>query len=58
VIQHHLEWAERLEQTLRGFVAASRKNGPIQPPELPGVASGYLIPSRLCAERDKEGEIL
>jgi arylsulfatase A-like enzyme len=34
VLQHHLEWAEHLEQTLRGFVKATRQPGPLQPPEL------------------------
>jgi arylsulfatase A-like enzyme len=35
VLQHRLEFAERLEQTLRGFVEASRRPGPLKPPELP-----------------------
>jgi hypothetical protein len=35
VRQHHLELAERLEQTLRGFVEATRHPGPLRPPELP-----------------------
>jgi arylsulfatase A-like enzyme len=34
VVQHHLELAESLEQTLRGFVEATRRDGPLQPPEL------------------------
>jgi arylsulfatase A-like enzyme len=34
VLQHHLELAEHLEQTLRGFVEATRRPGPLQPPEL------------------------
>jgi arylsulfatase A-like enzyme len=34
VNQHHLELAESLEQTLRGFVEATRRDGPLQPPEL------------------------
>jgi arylsulfatase A-like enzyme len=34
VIQHHLELAEHLEQTLRGFVAATRQPLPLRPPEL------------------------
>jgi arylsulfatase A-like enzyme len=35
VRQHHLDLAEHLEQTLRGFVEASRRPEPLQPPELP-----------------------
>jgi hypothetical protein len=35
VAQHHLEWAEKLEQTLRAFVAATQAAGPLQPPPLP-----------------------
>jgi arylsulfatase A-like enzyme len=35
VRQHHLEWAEGLEKTLRGFVAATRQPGPLVPPPLP-----------------------
>jgi arylsulfatase A-like enzyme len=34
VLQHHLELAEQFEQTLRGFVAATRQPGPFQPPVL------------------------
>ena len=34
VLQHHLELAEHLEQTLRGFVEATRRPGPLEPPEL------------------------
>jgi arylsulfatase A-like enzyme len=34
--QHHLELAERLDQTLRGFIEATRHPGPLRPPELPG----------------------
>jgi hypothetical protein len=34
VLQHHLELAEHLERVLRGFVEASRRPGPLQPPEL------------------------
>jgi arylsulfatase A-like enzyme len=35
VRQHHLELTERLEQTLRAFVEATRHPGPLQAPELP-----------------------
>jgi arylsulfatase A-like enzyme len=35
VVQHRLEFAERLEQTLRAFVEATRRPGPLQAPELP-----------------------
>jgi hypothetical protein len=35
VRQHHLEFAEGLEQTLRRFVEATRRPGPLQSPELP-----------------------
>ena len=34
VRQHHLELAERLEQTLRSFVEATRRPGPLLPPQL------------------------
>lgn len=34
IIQHYLEWAQHLEQTLRGFVEATRRPGPLHPPEL------------------------
>jgi arylsulfatase A-like enzyme len=37
VVQHHLELAEHLEQTLRGFVEATRRPGPLQPPPLRAV---------------------
>jgi hypothetical protein len=40
VVQHHLELAERLEQTLRDFVAATRRPGPLEAPELPGEEVG------------------
>jgi arylsulfatase A-like enzyme len=33
--QHHLEWAERLEQTLHAFVQATGQPGPLRPPEMP-----------------------
>jgi arylsulfatase A-like enzyme len=39
VLQHHLELAEHLEQTLRGFVEASRRPGPLHPPPLRDVAA-------------------
>jgi arylsulfatase A-like enzyme len=35
VVQHHLDWSEVLEQTLRAFVAATRQPGSFQPPPLP-----------------------
>jgi arylsulfatase A-like enzyme len=35
VVQHHLEFAERLEQTLRAFVEAARRPGALAAPELP-----------------------
>jgi arylsulfatase A-like enzyme len=34
LLQHHLEWADRLEKTLRAFVDASRRPGPLVPPGL------------------------
>src|SRR5205823_3811944 len=34
VRQHHLELAEHLEQVLNGFVAATRRPGPLEPPAL------------------------
>jgi arylsulfatase A-like enzyme len=44
VVQHHPDLAEKLEQTLRGFVEAARRPGPLQPPPLPD-AEGNLNPS-------------
>ena len=35
VLQHHLELAEGLERTLRGFVEAARRPGPLVAPPLP-----------------------
>jgi arylsulfatase A-like enzyme len=35
VVQHHLDLADRLEQTLRDFVAATHQPGPLQIPPLP-----------------------
>jgi hypothetical protein len=35
VRHHHLDLAERLEQTLRDFVEATRGPGPLRAPELP-----------------------
>jgi arylsulfatase A-like enzyme len=35
VLQHHLEFADRLGETLRGFVAATAAPGPLQVPPLP-----------------------
>ncbi len=35
VLQHHLELAEGLERTLRGFVEAARRPGMLEPPGLP-----------------------
>jgi arylsulfatase A-like enzyme len=35
LVQHRLEFAERLGQTLRAFVEATRRPGPLQAPELP-----------------------
>ena len=37
--QHHQEWVERLEQTLRVFIQAACGPGPWQPPELPAFVS-------------------
>jgi arylsulfatase A-like enzyme len=34
VVQHHLEWSDRLEQTLRAFVSATRRAGPLEVPPL------------------------
>jgi arylsulfatase A-like enzyme len=39
VLQHHLELADGLEQTLRAFVAAAAGPGPFQPPPLPEEAA-------------------
>jgi hypothetical protein len=35
VRQHHVEWAEALEQTLRAFADAVAHPGPLQVPPLP-----------------------
>jgi arylsulfatase A-like enzyme len=35
VLQHHPELVEGLEKTLRGFIEAASKPGPLLPPELP-----------------------
>jgi arylsulfatase A-like enzyme len=45
VLQHHLEWAERLEQTLRGFVEATHQPGPLKPPPLPSLETEPNQPS-------------
>jgi hypothetical protein len=34
VLQHHLDLAEHLEQVLRGFVEATHRPGPLEPPQL------------------------
>jgi arylsulfatase A-like enzyme len=34
VRQHHLEWADHLEETLGRYVEASRRKGPLEAPEL------------------------
>jgi arylsulfatase A-like enzyme len=36
LFQHHLDLADQLEQTLRGFVVATQKLGVLAPPPLPG----------------------
>ncbi len=35
IVQHHQELAEGLERTLRGFVEATRRPGPLEAPALP-----------------------
>ncbi len=35
LLLHHQEWAERVEETLRGFVAATGQGGALEPPPLP-----------------------
>jgi arylsulfatase A-like enzyme len=40
LVQHRLQFAERLEQTLRAFVEATRRPGPLQAPELPTEQEG------------------
>ena len=37
VVQHHLELAEGLERTLRGFVEAAGRVGPLEAPALPAL---------------------
>lgn len=39
VVQHHLEFAEQLERTLRAFVAATHHGGTLQVPPLPEAES-------------------
>jgi hypothetical protein len=43
VVQHHPDLAERLEQTLRGFLAAARRPGPLVAPPLPLVHEAAKI---------------
>jgi arylsulfatase A-like enzyme len=45
VLQHHLELAEHLEQTLRGFVEATRQPGPLQAPVLRDVETEQAPPA-------------
>ncbi len=45
VLQHHLDLADHLEQTLRGFVATTRRPGPLQPPELRDVEAEATAPA-------------
>jgi hypothetical protein len=40
VLQHHLEWADAAERTLREFVAATRQPGPLEVPPLPDPEAG------------------
>jgi arylsulfatase A-like enzyme len=42
LVQHHLEFAERLEQTLRAFIEATRKPGALEAPELPAEEAGEV----------------
>jgi arylsulfatase A-like enzyme len=42
VLQHHLDLADHLLQTLRGFVAASRRPGPLQAPALGDVEAEHV----------------
>jgi arylsulfatase A-like enzyme len=43
--QHRLEWTERLEETLRAFVGATRGPGPLTPPPLPEEAEAAEAPA-------------
>jgi hypothetical protein len=49
VVQHHLDFAEQLERTLRAFVAAAARPGPLGVPPLPepvaGAAAGEVTSS-------------
>jgi arylsulfatase A-like enzyme len=46
VLQHHLEFAEQLERTLRDFVTASTQPGPLRAPPLPDVEGvAEVVPS-------------
>ena len=42
VVQHHQDFAERLEQTLRAFVEATHKPGPLETPALPAGEGGGM----------------
>jgi arylsulfatase A-like enzyme len=42
VVQHHPALAEHLEAVLRGFVEATRRAGPLQPPELRDVEAASV----------------
>ena len=52
VVQHHPELAENLEQTLRAFVEATRRPGPLQPPPL-REAEAELASAAPAAEPDR-----
>jgi arylsulfatase A-like enzyme len=63
VLQHHLELADHLEQTLRGFLEAAARPGPLQAPELCDIeaelaraASAELAEPLDHEERDSSAE--
>ncbi len=58
VIQHFLDWSERLAQALKTFVTATRQPGPLQPPALPEVqeeASRHGRRGHLSKQTGEEG---
>jgi arylsulfatase A-like enzyme len=56
VLQHHLDLAEHLEQTLRAFVEAAHRPGPLQAPELRDIEAGQAGPEpELESEPNKSG---
>lgn len=56
VLQHHPVLSEHLEAVLRGFVEATRRLGPLRPPELRDVEAEAALPAEEATENIPEGE--